>query len=98
MTNGLGVLRGLLLRLTWLVVAVAIAAGSAGIVAAVGGPAGSGNHPELTWAGDEAIRPGLAAVLDDLRGLSDHVDQLGTLGRGAVASVSARDTDELQRA
>lgn len=98
MTNALGFLRRALLRLGWLVAAVAIGAGSAGIVAAVGGPAGSGNHPELTWTGDQAIRPGLAAVLDDLRALSDQVDRLGTLGRGALASVSARDTGQLQSA
>ncbi len=96
--RALAVLRRVLLRVAWLLAAIAIAAGSAGIVAAVGGPAGSGDHPELTWTGDQAIRPGLAAALDDLHGLSTDVDRLGTLGRGALASISARDTDALRGA
>jgi hypothetical protein len=91
-------LRRALLRIAWLAAAVAIAAGSAGIVAAVGGPAGSGDHPELTWAGDQAIKPGLDATLDDLRGLSNDVERLGTLGRGALASLAARDSDQLRQA
>jgi len=83
------------LALAWLVVAALVSAGAAGVVASVGGPPGATARPELTWAGDGAIQPGFDAALGDLRALSTQVDRLGTLGRGALAALSARDETQL---
>lgn len=85
----------LLAAVGWLVAAALVAAGSAGVVAGVGGPPTVVPRAELTWGGDEAIRPGLEARVDDLRGLSDDVDRLGVLGRGALAALAARDETTL---
>lgn len=84
-----------LTRIAWLLAALVIAAGSAGVVAGVGGPTGVAQHPELTWSGDRAIEPGFAQAMTDLRGVSDDVDRLGLLGRGALAALAARDEAKL---
>jgi hypothetical protein len=91
----LGALRRWLSRLGWLLAALLLAFGSAGIVTGVGGPPGTAARPELTWAGDEAIRPAHRAALDDLRSLSSDMDDLGLLGRAALAALVARDLDAL---
>ncbi len=91
----LGALRQWLSRLGWLLAALLLAFGSAGIVTGVGGPPGSAARPELTWAGDEAIRPAHTAALVDLRSLSSDMDDLGLLGRAALAALVARDLDAL---
>ncbi len=84
-------------RFTWLLAAIVVAAGTAGIVAGVGGPPGSPSRGELTAAGDRAIQPGFDRALADLRQLSGQVDELGTLGRAALAALTARDDDTLNR-
>lgn len=85
-------------RLAWLGVAVILSLGSAGLVGAIGGPPGSGARPELTWTGDVAAEPGLAAAADELGALGEDVEQLGLLGRGALAALVARDSETLSKA
>jgi hypothetical protein len=92
------ILRRTAVRVLWLAAAAVIAAGSAGIVAGVGGPPTVVSRPELTWAGDRAMQPGFAAALSDLTALDGQVDQLGTLGRAALAALAARDQDRLESA
>lgn len=91
-TLAIGLLRAGGLAIGWLACAVAIAAGSAGIVAATSLPAGSGARPELTWAADEAVRPGLAAAVDDLTALQADIEGLGRAGRGALAALAQGDS------
>ncbi len=57
----------------------------------------SGGRPELTWANDQAVQPGLATASTDLSQLSVAVDQLGQLGRDAIADLVNRDTNHLKR-
>ena len=82
----------------WLLAAAAIAFGSAGVVTGVGGTPGSGSRPELTAAGDTAIRPGLVAAKTALGTLRDDVDGLGGIGRDALAAVIASDQSALAAA
>lgn len=80
----------------WLVVAVAIAFGAAGIVAAANQPPVDGTRPELTWQADQVIEPQLRAAAGDLGALSDKVDGLGTIGRSALTAVIDQDVPAIQ--
>lgn len=85
----------LVLAAGWLVAALAVSVGGAGLVAAISHPPGTAAREELTWAADRAIRPGLLAAGDDLAILAEEVDRLGRAGRGALAALSARDSAAL---
>src|SRR2546427_114191 len=50
---------------------------------------------ELTSPGDQAIEPGLDAAEADLVSLSDEVNRLGELGRGALGALVTRDLNTL---
>ncbi len=84
--------------LTWLVAAVVIALGSAGIVGGLDHLPTTGARPELTYAADREIAPLLDAATGDLRALSDQVDALAGRGRDALTALVARDTPSLQAA
>jgi len=62
--------------LAWLVAAVVIALGSAGIVGGLDHLPTTGARPELTYGADRQMAPGLDAATADLRTLSDQVDAL----------------------
>lgn len=89
-------LRRLAFGVAWLAIVVVLAFGSAGIVAGMDHPAGTGARPELTWAGDRAIQPGLQAASATLTTIDANVDQLGVLGRAALVAMSGRDAATLQ--
>jgi hypothetical protein len=80
------------------VVFVLLAFGSAGLIAAVDHLPGTPARAELTWAADEAIRPGLDAATADLEGMTDDIDRLGGLGRGALAALAGSKWDVLDAA
>jgi hypothetical protein len=86
------------LALGWIVCAVALSFGGAGIVTGVGGPPGTSSRPELTLAGDGTVTPLLQSATDDLGRLRDHVDQLGTDARGALAATIGGDQKALNEA
>lgn len=92
------ILTAIAYRAVWLVTIELIALGAAGIVAAIDHQAGTSARAELTWAGDEAIRPTIASATTDLATLALDVDRLGVLGRGALAALAASQLDELDRA
>ncbi|HEY7590778.1 MAG TPA: hypothetical protein VH723_07280 [Candidatus Limnocylindrales bacterium] len=79
----------------WLVVAIAIALGAAGVVAWIGALPAGGTRPELTWSGDAALASDLDGATGDLRAIAGQVERLGVLGRGALAALTARDFDLL---
>lgn len=91
-------LGGLGLGLGWLVGAAILALGAAGIVAGADHPPGGDARPELTWAADRAIAPGLADAVGDLTRVSRDVDGLGALGREALAALTRRDLSALSAA
>jgi hypothetical protein len=88
-------LRGLAIRLAWVVVALLISFGTAGFLATMSQPPGTPGRPELTWDGDMDTEPALDVATQDLRALSDEVDALGTTARQALSQVVAGDVDPL---
>jgi len=84
--------------LAWLIAAVVIALGSAGIVGGLDHLPTTGARPELSYGADREIAPGLDAATSDLRTLSDQVDALAGQGRDALTALVARDTPTLQAA
>jgi hypothetical protein len=80
------------------IVFVLLAFGSAGLINSVDHLPGLSTRPELTWAGDEAIRPGLDAATTDLEAMTADIDRLGVLGRGALAALAGSKWDVLDAA
>ena len=91
-------LRRSLATLGWLVAAVVIALGSAGIAGGLDHPPASGGRPELTYGADRQVAPILDASTADLRVLSDQVDVLAGEGRQALSALVSGDTPGLQAA
>ncbi|HEX5590652.1 MAG TPA: hypothetical protein VFX65_10220 [Candidatus Limnocylindrales bacterium] len=81
----------LLLALAWLVVALAIALGGAGIVAQWSHPPGTFARSELTYQGDLDVAPLLDDALADLAAVGTQVDRLSVLARGALAAMADDD-------
>ncbi len=90
-------LRTFLAGFAWLVVAVLIALGGAGIVAAMNHVPGTAARAELTWAGDRETGPALDAATEQLQALSDEVDSLGSTARQALAAVVSGDAELVTR-
>jgi hypothetical protein len=84
-------LQRVVLGVIWLVVAVAIALGGAGIVAQWSHPPGTPARAELTWRGDREVAPKLDAALANLQAIADEVERLGVLARGALGALTADD-------
>jgi hypothetical protein len=82
-------------RLGWLAAVVVLSLGTAGLVGGMSQPPVSGERPELTWAADQAVAPGLSSASSDLSLLSGEVDQLGALGRTAFQELIDRDNSHL---
>lgn len=82
----------------WLVAALVIALGSAGIAGGLDHLPATGTRPELTYGADRAVAPGLDAATVELRSLSERVDALAGQGRDALTALVARDTPSLQAA
>jgi hypothetical protein len=74
---------------------VLLAFGSAGLISSADHLPGTSARAELTWAGDEAIRPGLDAAMSDLEAMASDLDRLSVLGRGAIAALAGSKWDVL---
>jgi hypothetical protein len=77
-----------------LVLITTLALGSAGLITAIDHLPGDA-RPELTWGADQAARPGLDAATRDLGSMSADVENLGRLGRGALAALAGSEWDVL---
>ncbi|TAL07751.1 MAG: hypothetical protein EPO00_08550 [Chloroflexota bacterium] len=73
------------------VLVLAIAIGSAGIVALWSHPPGTEARAELTWAGDTKLGASLDAAQSDLTAIAADTDRLAVLARGAIGSLTADD-------
>jgi hypothetical protein len=91
------ILLALVTRIAWVILALLIALGSAGIVATLNRMPGTAARPELTWAGDAAMGSALDAATGDLEALSAEVDKLGATARVALSQVVAGDADALRQ-
>jgi hypothetical protein len=83
------------LAIAWLLVAIVISLGAAGIVTGMAHAPGTPARAELTYAGDAAIEPGLAGIESELPALSGDLRRLSDLGRGALSALIAMDTETL---
>jgi len=70
---------------------LAVALGSAGIVALWSHPPGTDSRAELTWRADTALTPRLNDSREDLASLAASIDHLSVLARGALGALSAED-------
>ncbi len=77
----------------WLVAAIAIGLGGAGLVAAVDPGTNRVALAELAFGADALVTPRLDAAEAGIAGLGDAVDSLGTLARGALAAMVAGQPD-----
>lgn len=94
--NGRG--RGAALAAAWVLVALLISGGAAGVVTAMDRAPGADARPELTWAGDRAAGNLLRMAEADLVALAADVEALGVQARGALAALSGQDLDTVQAA
>lgn len=92
MTAVLGSLRRFGMALAWLLTAVAIALGGAGIVADMSHPPGTPARAELTWGTDRTIGPALDTAAAQLASIGDGLDRLAELARSALTRI--RNPDE----
>jgi len=89
-------LRTFVTRVAWLALALLIAFGSAGIVAAMSHVPGTAARPELTWTGDAEMTAALDAATVTLETLAAEVDKLGATARVALSQVVAGDAEALE--
>jgi hypothetical protein len=79
--------------LTWLVAAIAISLGAAGIVAGMERSAAGADSAGLTARGDALVDAHLDRAQAELTALSGDVDALGVQARGALAALTNNDAD-----
>jgi hypothetical protein len=79
----------------WLVVAILVALGGAGVATAMNRIPGTAGRPELTYAGDRVAGPALDDATARLQALSDAVDGLGTSARSALTDLVGADAAAL---
>lgn len=91
-------LRRTSVAIAWLVVAIVVALGAAGIVAALDHLPGGTGRPELSWTADRAVADDLDAASAELAALADAVGVLGGHGRTALATLVGRDSAGLAAA
>ena len=70
---------------------LAIAVGSAGVVALWSHPPGTAARAELTWAADARLGGALDGAETDLGAIAADTDRLAILARGAIASLTSND-------
>lgn len=85
-------------KVAWVVAAIVLALGAAGIVAALDHMPGGAGRPELTWTADRDVAAHLDAAGADLQALADAVGVLGEDGRTALGTLVGRDTPGLTAA
>ena len=87
--------------LAWLVVAILLGLGGAGLIARADNFAGDVARPELTWRYDQAMAPGIAAAADEAKGIAESTDKLADAARSALVHLLAGETqhvaDDLSR-
>lgn len=88
----------LLPRLAWVVLAILIALGSAGLVTGLDHRPGTPARAELTWDADQLVGPGLDRIVQRLGPVALDFDALGQQARTAIAALVAADPAALNRA
>src|SRR5215212_2519436 len=92
------IIGGLGRTIVWVVVAAALALGSAGLVGELSHPPGGESRAELTWAADQDLDTRLDDATNDLRSIEKQVDQLAAEARDALEAVAGADASQIQAA
>jgi hypothetical protein len=85
--------RSIVAGLAWLLAALVISLGAAGIVARMDRSAGGSDGTGLTTRGDAIVDAHLDVAATELEAMSADVDALGVQARGALAALVASDPD-----
>jgi hypothetical protein len=85
----LPVARRAVIAVAFVILLLAVALGSAGVIAIWSHPAGAASRAELTWHGDSTLTPELDRAETDLAAVAASVDRLGVLARGAIGALTA---------
>ena len=85
------------LALAWVLIAVLISAGAAGLVTGMDHMPGSAARAELTSEADAAATAVLDEAHAELAALTGQVEGLGVHARAALASLAGQDLDSVQR-
>ncbi len=91
----MGYLGALATRLVWVLIALLIALGAAGIVATMGDMPGTVAREELTWTADAEVATRLDAATAKLEALGTRVDELAGTARRALTLLSGSDPGAL---
>jgi hypothetical protein len=91
-------LRRLGLSAAWIVIALLISAGAAGLVVGMDHVPGTAARAELTADADASASAVLDKAQVELAALSDDVEALGVQARGALASLAGQDLDTVEAA
>lgn len=86
------------LSAAWIVIALLISAGAAGLVVGMDHVPGTAARAELTADADASASAALDRAQGELAALSDDVEALGVQARGALASLAGQDLDTVQAA
>jgi len=90
-----GFLKVIVTRLAWVVVALLVALGGAGIVATMAKVPGTVAREELTWVADGEVAPKLDDATVHLEALAAKVDELAETARRALTQLSDADPTAL---
>ena len=91
-------LRTIGLAAAWTAIAVLISAGAAGLVVGMDHIPGTAARAELTSDADKSAEAALDVAQAQLADLTEDVQELGVLARGALASLSGQDLDTVEEA
>jgi hypothetical protein len=91
-------LRRIGLSVAWIVIALLISAGAAGLVVGMDHVPGTAARSELTADADASASAALDRAEVELAALSDDVEALGVQARGALASLAGQDLDTVREA
>ncbi|HEX5466324.1 MAG TPA: hypothetical protein VFW92_06580 [Candidatus Limnocylindrales bacterium] len=82
----------------WVLVALAISVGSAGVIQGAAHPPGDASRPELTARADAQMAPRIVAFRTGIVALQQQVAQLSDLGRKALVALRDRESDKVTAA
>ena len=88
-------IRRLALALAWLLAAIVLGLGGAGVVARGDNFAGDEHRPELTWRYDQAMARGIGEATEEARRIAEATDKLADAARSALVHLLAGQTDDV---
>ena len=85
-------------RIAWVVLAIPIAFGSAGLITGLDHRPGTPAREELTWGGDQMLTPGLNSIVAGMNPVALDFDALAQQARSAIAALDSANPAALNQA